>query len=224
MDSVLESLDAAVTSPWFYLALFAVAMIDAFFPAVPSESMVITGGVYAAVDGGPHLTLVVVLAALGAFLGDHVSYGAGRGPGGRLVARSGQGTRRHGAVVWARRTLEERGGLILVVARYIPGGRTAVTLTMGAVAWPLRWFSAFAALAAVTWALYGALLGLAGGAAFEHDPVKGVVLGIGLAVTVTVVVEAVRFARRRRSRLDGSGDEAREGEVQPVDSGISPAS
>ncbi|MFC5747563.1 DedA family protein [Actinomadura rugatobispora] len=196
MDGVLDVLHAAVTSPWFYVALFAVAMIDGFFPVVPSESMVITGGVYAA-SGEPDLVLVIVLAALGAFAGDHVSYLVGRGSGGRLTGRLRPGSRRYGAFAWARRVMDERGGLILVVARYVPGGRTAVTLTMGAVGFRLRSFSFFAAVAAVSWALYGALLGFVGGRAFEHDPIKGVALGIGLAIALTVVVEAVRYLRRR---------------------------
>ena len=152
MDGILGVVDTAVTSPWFYLVLFAVAAIDGFFPVVPSESLVITAGVYAA-SGRPELGLVVVLAALGAFTGDHVSFLLGRRAGGRLVRGLRPGTRRFAAFGWARRTLVERGGLILVVARYVPGGRTAVTVTMGAVGYRLRSFSLFAAVAAVSWGL-----------------------------------------------------------------------
>ncbi|MES9543887.1 MULTISPECIES: DedA family protein [unclassified Actinomadura] len=197
MDGLTGVIDTAVTSPWFYLALFAVAALDGFFPVVPSESMLITGGVYAA-SGRPELAPVVAVAALGAFAGDHVSYLVGRRAGGRLVRGARPGTRRHGAFGWARRTMAERGGLILVVARYVPGGRTAVTVTMGAVGFRLRSFSVFAAVAAVSWGLYGALLGYAGGVAFEDDPLKGVAVGLGLALGVTAVVEGARFARRRR--------------------------
>lgn len=186
----------AVSSPWFYLALFAVALIDGFFPVVPSESMVITGGVYAA-TGEPNVVLVVVLAALGAFIGDHASYFIGRGSGGRLMARLKPGTRRHKAFIWADKTMNERGGLILVVARYIPGGRTAVTMTMGCVRYRLRTFVIFATLAAVSWSLYGTLLGYLGGMAFENDPFKGVILGVGLALAVTAIVEIVRYLRKR---------------------------
>ncbi|GGV38621.1 membrane protein [Actinomadura cremea] len=205
MDGVMDLVHTAVTSPWFYLVLFAVAAIDGFFPVVPSESTVITAGVYAASVGQPDLVPVVVLAAAGAFIGDHVSYTVGRLSGGRLERRLRPGTRRHGAFAWAGRTLAERGGLILVVARYVPGGRTAVTMTMGAVGYPLRSFSMFAAVAAVSWALYGALLGYVGGVAFENDPLKGVAVGLGLALAVTAVVEGVRFAVRRR-RGDSGGE------------------
>ncbi|GGT89544.1 membrane protein [Actinomadura livida] len=195
----MGAVGTAVSSPWFYLVLFAVAALDGFFPVVPSESLLITAGVYAA-SGRPELVWVVVAAALGAFAGDHVSFVLGRGSGGRLVRGLRAGTRRHAVFGWARRTMDERGGLILVVARYVPGGRTAVTLTMGAVGYRARSFALFAAVAAVSWGLYGAVLGYAGGVAFEDEPLKGVAVGLGLALSVTAVAEAVRFARRRRSR------------------------
>ncbi|MGW3772041.1 DedA family protein [Actinomadura verrucosospora] len=217
MDGIMGMVDTAVTSPWFYLVLFAVAAIDGFFPVVPSESMVITAGVYAA-GGQPELAPVVALAAAGAFVGDHVSYLVGRRASGRLVRGARPGTRRHAALGWARRTMAERGGLILVVARYVPGGRTAVTVTMGAVGYRLRSFSLFAAVAAVSWALYGALLGYVGGVAFEDEPLKGVAVGLGLALGVTATVEVVRFARRRRRAADTAVADAAAG--AGVDAGV----
>ncbi|WNM41771.1 DedA family protein [Micromonospora halotolerans] len=212
MDSVLDLLHQTMSSPWVYLALFAVAVVDGFFPVVPSETAVITAGVFA-VTGQPDLPLVVVVAALGALIGDHVSYAIGRHGGGRLLARlpaavpapqvagrSGRGGRRRAALERARRGITARGGLILIVARYVPGGRTAVTLTMGAVRFPRRRFLLFDALAAVSWAIYSALVGYLGGLAFERDPVRGLLLGLGLALTLTAVVETVRWARGRRVR------------------------
>jgi membrane protein DedA with SNARE-associated domain len=115
-----------------------------------------------------------------------------------MLDRMTPGTRRYAAVLWARQALAERGGLVLVVARYVPGGRTAVTLTMGSVRYPLRQFSGFAALAAVSWGIYCSLVGYIGGKAFEDNPLKGVVLGIGLALAVTLVVEVVRHRLKKR--------------------------
>ncbi|WP_189193465.1 DedA family protein [Micromonospora fulviviridis] len=213
MDSVLDLLHQTMSSPWVYLALFAVAVVDGFFPVVPSETAVITAGVFAA-TGQPDLPLVVGVAALGALVGDHISYAIGRHGGGRLLARlpvagpaggpatgrTVRGSRRRAAFERARRGIATRGGLILTVARYIPGGRTAVTLTMGATRFPRRRFLAFDALAALSWGLYSALVGYLGGLAFERDPVRGLLLGLGLALTLTVIVEAVRWARGRRRR------------------------
>lgn len=195
-DAFLNLADGLMSSPWLYLALFAIAALDGFLPVVPSETLVITAGVFAA-HGDPSLSGVIAAAAAGAFVGDHTSYLLGRRAGARRLRRLRPGSRRHAAFLGVSRALAERGGLVLVVARYIPGGRTAVTLTMGALGYPLRSFTFFAALAAGSWAVYCSLVGFVGGAAFEEEPIKGVLLGIGLALTVTVVVELVRLRNRR---------------------------
>jgi membrane-associated protein len=196
-DAILHFTQELMSSWWIYLALFGFAALDGFFPAIPSETLVVTAGVFAA-TGGPNLYVVIAMAAAGAFLGDHVSYALGRGAGGRLLDRFEPGTKRHKMSMWAREALEERGGLVLIVARYVPGGRTAVTLTMGAVRYPLRNFSVFAGLAAASWGLYCSMVGYIGGKAFEDNPFKGVALGIGLALGVTLIVEVVRHQRRQR--------------------------
>ncbi|WP_422737693.1 DedA family protein [Micromonospora sp. WMMD729] len=193
---LLGLLHDTMSSPWVYLALFAIAVLDGFFPVVPSETAVITAGVFA-VSGTPYLPAVILVAAAGALVGDHVSYAIGRGGGARLIGRLPHGRRRT-AIERARRGIATRGGLILTVARYVPGGRTAVTLTMGAVRFPRRRFLAFDALAAGSWGLYSALVGYVGGLAFEQDPLRGLLLGLGLALTVTVVVELARWLGNRR--------------------------
>lgn len=47
------------------------------------------------------------------------------------------------------------------------------------------------------WCAYAALVGYLGGIAFEHEPIKGLLLGFGLAATVTATVELIRHLRRR---------------------------
>jgi len=207
-----DLLHQVMTSPWVYLALFAVSAMDGFFPVVPSETAVITAAVFAA-GGDPLLIGVVAAAALGAFTGDHVSYLIGRTGGGRLMRRLRPGTARYRAFRWADRALAERGGLVLVVSRYIPGGRTATTVTMGAVGYPLPAFTGYDVLAASSWAVYSAAVGYLGGAAFENDPLRGLLLGLGLAFTITVIVETARCIRRRTRRghaPDDGGDEREE--------------
>ncbi|MCA2221459.1 DedA family protein [Nonomuraea aurantiaca] len=188
--AILELVQQVMSSPWLYVALFALALLDGFFPVVPAETAVITAAVFAA-SGQTNLALVIVVSALGAFAGDHISYLIGKKSGGRLRHRK--------AFVWAGNALAERGGMILVAARYIPGGRTATTLTMGAVRHPLRSFTFFDAIAAASWGLYSGLIGFFGGMAFENDPIKGLLLGLGIALSVTGLVEVIRWARKRRA-------------------------
>ena len=185
-------------SPWTYAFLFAVAAVDAFFPLVPSETSVIAAGVLAA-SGDLVLVLVIALAAAGAIVGDNISYWIGRTVGHRVAARFFSGAR-HKRLEQAERGLAERGGYLILVARFIPGGRTAVTLAAGTLEFPWRRFLAYDVAAGVIWASYAALLGYFGGRTFEESPLKGLAVAFGIAVAVAAVVELVRWLRKRRAR------------------------
>jgi membrane protein DedA with SNARE-associated domain len=197
-DRITEIVEQAVGSPWVYLALFAFAALDAFFPIVPSESLVISAGVFAASGSEPDLVPIILAAAAGAFLGDHISYFIGRTAGARLMERAKEGSKKARAFRQARKLIDERGGVILVVCRYIPGARTAITLTAGAVRYPLRKFSLFDGIAALSWGVYSAMVGYVGGEAFEEDPLKGLGLGLGIALAVSALIEVIRHLRARR--------------------------
>ena len=106
---------------------------------------------------------------------------------------------------WAERQLTQRGGELILVARFVPGGRTAVTLAAGTLAFPWRRFAVFDAIAALIWALYASLLGYFGGRAFENEAWKGLVLAFGLAFAVTGGVEVVRWYLRRRRTASQPG-------------------
>ena len=81
---------------------------------------------------------------------------------------------------------------------------------MGIVGYPLRHFTPFDAVASVLWASYAGLIGYLGGAAFEDDPVKGLILGFGTALAITGLIEGGRFLWNRFHRSDGDGDGDRE--------------
>jgi membrane-associated protein len=183
-------------SGWAYAIIFALALLDAVIPVVPSETSVITAGVVAAA-GDLSLTLVICAAAAGAFAGDNTAYLIGRRFGQRAEDRFFSGEKAQKRLQWAERQLDERGGELIVIARFIPGGRTAVTLSAGTLHYPWRRFAAFDAAASLIWALYAALLGYIGGRAFEHAAWKGLLLALGIAFAVAGVIELVRWLRRR---------------------------
>jgi membrane protein DedA with SNARE-associated domain len=184
-------------SGWAYGIVFLVAFLDALIPVVPSETAVITGGVVAA-DGHLSLPLLIAVAAGGAFVGDNTAYLIGRLFGVRAKERFSDDGKFRKALNFAERQLEERGGELIVVGRFIPGGRTAVTLSAGTLRYPWRRFVVFDAMASVGWALYASLLGYFGGHAFEQAPWKGLLLALGIAFAVTGTIEVVRWFRNRR--------------------------
>jgi membrane-associated protein len=183
-------------SGWAYVILFALAFLDAIVPIVPSETSVITAGVVSA-TGKLSLPVIVVVAAAGAFSGDNTSYGIGRRFGARVVNRFFNGHKAQSRIAWSQRQLRERGVELIVVARFIPGGRTAVTLSAGLLHFRWRRFLVADAAAALFWALYASLLGYIGGRAFEHAAWKGLLLALGIGFAITGLIEAIRWLLRR---------------------------
>jgi membrane-associated protein len=188
----------ANASGWAYAILFVLAFLDALVPIVPSETSVITAGVVASA-GDLSLPLVILFAAAGAFAGDNTSYFVGARYGTRVNERFFQSEKAKGRIAWTQRQVQERGGELIVIARFIPGGRTVVTLSAGTLGYPWRRFVVFDAIAASIWAVYAALLGYLGGHAFEEQPWKGLLLAFAIAFAVTGGVELFRWWKRRRS-------------------------
>ena len=184
---------------WSYLVIFAVSAIDAFFPLVPSETVVITAGNLAA-SGDLVLPLVILAASAGAVAGDNVSYFIGKWAGERSVRRLFRSEKAHRGFDWAEEQLERRGFYIIVIARFIPGGRTAVTFASGYTqGMPWRKFIVADVVAGLVWGTYAALLGYVGGKQFEDQPWKGLLLGFAVALGVAFLVEAIRHYRARHT-------------------------
>jgi membrane protein DedA with SNARE-associated domain len=198
---VFESLTEYVSgSPWTYLFLFVIAALDAVIPLVPSETSVILAGVLAS-SGDLVLVLVILFAAAGAIVGDNVSYWIGRKVGHRIVDRFFKGERRK-QVDWAHRQVEQRGGYLIIIGRFIPGGRTAVTFSCGMLEMRWRRFLAFDVVAGLVWATYATMLGYVGGRTFEESPFKGFLLAFVVALGIAGAIEAYRWLRRRRAVAD----------------------
>src|SRR5207302_1619059 len=144
-------IDLLTGSLWTYPLLFAICAGDAVFPAFPSETAMIVCGIQAA-RGQLSLGWVLVLGGAGAFGGDNASYALGRWVGDPVVHRFFRGKRTEEYLDWARRFLRQRGSYVLVVARFVPGGRTATTFTSGLVElrWPTR-FAPYIFVAAILW-------------------------------------------------------------------------
>ena len=184
---------------WSYLVIFAVAYLDVIIPLVPSETLVVTAGVIASA-GDLELPLVILCAAAGAVLGDNTVYFIGRHGGDPVKRRFFSSKKGRERIDWADRQLDERGGELIVVARFIPGGRTVTTFTAGFVeTFPWRRFLFFDVIAGLIWGTYTVLLGYFGGKTFEEEPWKGLLLAFGISLAVTGVVEAVRHLRARRA-------------------------
>ena len=105
---------------------------------------------------------------------------------------------------WARIHLEDHGVWIIIVARFIPGGRTATTYVAGTVGMPWkRRFLPADAIAVAAWSLYASALGYLGGASFEDNFWLPMLIGAGASLLVGAIGELVR-----RTVLDRGTEEA----------------
>ena len=197
---VFQSLvDVITASGWVYPLIAGVAALDAVFPVVPSEATVIAAAAIAAA-GDLVLTLVFLTGAAGAVIGDNVAYLIGRAGQGRVLGRLLRSGKWQPRVRRAEAKLRERSGTIVVVSRFIPGGRTATMLSAGLVGLPWRRFAAYDLTAGVLWAGYATVIGWVGGRAFADKPLHGLLLAFALAGALTLLIESGRRVFRSVAR------------------------
>jgi membrane protein DedA with SNARE-associated domain len=203
---VFEWLTSEVSNnPVTYLIVFGAAATDVLLPVIPSETIVLAAAVLAG-QGDLLIWLIVPAAALGAFLGDNISYWLGRKVGDPVARRFFQGEKARARLEWAERAIQERGVFLIVIGRFIPGGRTATTFASGTLEMPYRRFLVADGCAALIWAAYISLLGYVGGASFEDNLWLPLLIAFGIATLVAVAAEAWRRWQRRRGK-DLLGDE-----------------
>jgi membrane-associated protein len=196
-----------------YLIAFLLPCLDAILPLLPSETVIIAFGVATAGSADPRIFLIVLCAALGAWAGDNLSYLIGWrfGPWAtrRFFAPGTKGAARRD---WAERSLARFGMRLIIVCRFIPGGRTAVTLCCGLIRYSWPRFSVATALAGLIWAWYAFLAGRLGGKAFEDQPLLGFAVAFGGALVISGIIELIRrlVAWRRRERAADKSSSAEE--------------
>ncbi len=198
MGDLFHQLEDLSTSSWFYLVIFVIAYLDSMIPLVPSETMVILGGV-AAGQGDLALPLVIACAAAGAFLGDTSAYLIGWRFGPWVERRVFGRPKGQARLEWANQQLRLRGGVLLLTARFIPGGRTVVTFSSGMTHQPFKRFLGFIAFAGAVWATYASLLGYIGGKTFADNHFVAFAVAFGCALGVSALIELIRRAREKRT-------------------------
>jgi membrane protein DedA with SNARE-associated domain len=187
-------LDNVTDDPSTYLLLSAIILIDDFVPLAPGDTAMITAGIIAA-NGGLVLYLVILAGTIGGMLGDNLVYFLGRRFGPRLADRFLAGGRGRERYRWAERQISIRGPTIIVVGRFIPGGRAVTTFACGTTAFAYRRFLLADSVAAFAWAGYTALLGFAGGSQFRDSLWQPLLIGLAVAFVLGSAAEALRRMR-----------------------------
>jgi len=198
MDALGQLVLHLAGSPLVLPLVFLFVLIDALFPPVPSESVVIALAAVSVSTGHPSLPLLAAAAGLGAFLGDNLTYEIGRRIG---VARFAWMRRGWFARIVAKATaaLEHRVSSAVLAARFVPGGRVGVNLVAGATGIRRTVFRPLALLSSACWTAYMVIIGAVAGAWVREHPAVGALVAAGLGLLVGLLIDtALGIIRRRR--------------------------
>lgn len=190
-----------VASPWLYVVLLAVTVVDGFFPPVPSETVLVAAAAVLASTGEFWALIPLgLIAALGAAIGDNIAFALGR----RLGTTRWAWMRRPrvaAAFAHAESALEQRSAALILGARYIPVGRVAVNMSAGALRFSWRRFLPLSVVAGVSWSALSLAIGLLAGSWVTEQPLLSAGIGIAVALVIGLVIDRVAAARRRRAPL-----------------------
>ncbi len=202
--------DLIAGTPVTYLVVLGAAAGDVLFPVIPSETIVLTAAVLAA-HGELAIWLIVPAAAIGAFVGDNVSYLLGRRVGDPVAERLFKSDKSKDRLRWAEYAVHRHGVLLIMVGRFIPGGRTASTFAAGTLEMPWRRrFVPADAAAASLWSVYACALGYLGGSTFRDSVWLSLAVSLGVAGLFAAAIEIWRRVQKRRGK-DVLGDDVGRG-------------
>lgn len=199
MEPLTDFLVAAVSSPYTLLVVFAVCMLDAFFPPIPSD-IVLVAAVAVALGHSPALLLpLIIVATIGAILGDNIAFAIGRRIG-TTRYRWMRSRSMRAAVAAAAQQLAVRPASLIVTGRYVPVGRIAVNLTAGSVGMPRRRYIPLSVVAGCSWSIYMLVVAIAASAWIQNNPVLAAVVAACFAVLLGLMIDRIT-ARAARARV-----------------------
>src|SRR5947209_10736081 len=173
---------------------------------VPGEMTLMAASLYAGTTHHLQISLVILAASAGAILGDNLGYVVGRTGGLRLLARYGTYVRLDASKLRvAQRLVEQHGGAMVFVGRFLPVLRIWAGVLAGALAMPWRRFLVFNAAGGVTWAT---LMGFGTYTVGQTVTRLGGFVGIGLAVVgVLLMLGTMLLLHRSEHRFQSEADQ-----------------
>jgi membrane-associated protein len=202
MDALNHLVISLAASPWVYVVVLVLVIVDGFFPPLPSESVIVALAAIGIASGAPSVIFLAAVAAAGSVIGDNIAFSIGRRVG---TDRFGWMRRPRLAriVDRARAQLDRRAATLIIVARFVPVGRVAVNVVAGATGFSRRRFFTLTIVSGITWALYGVIIGVLVGGWVNHNAILGAAIAIAIALILGVGIDAVASRASRGQREAG---------------------
>lgn len=134
-----------------YAAAFFLVLLEDFAVPSPGE-LVLIGTSLIASQGGLHILPLLLLAWLGALIGDNIGFAIGHFGGARLLVRYGRRLGlTHERLESVHRFFERYGGEVVLVARFVQGARQLNGIVAGSAGMPWKRFLIYNAIGAALW-------------------------------------------------------------------------
>jgi membrane-associated protein len=221
MDSILELLRQLINPDWIMAhgGLFLVAFIIfaetglfiGFF--LPGDSLLfITGMIIAGAKNNPipfeshplNLVFWIILLTIAGILGNLIGYWFGKKSGPLLFERKETWLFKRKHLESAHSFYEKKGGIAIIVARFLPVVRTFAPIVAGVVHMNYKKFISFNIIGAVLWITSLTTLGfLLGENAWIKEQLEWIILGLVLITTLPVAFKM--FFSKKKTGTDNIG-------------------
>ncbi len=187
-----------VGSSWICALALCAVLGDAFLPFIPSGTLVILAVLKTAqIDGAP--VMLGLGVALASFLGDLLLLRLARRGAPMVSRRLEHRPKLAASVARVQQALDERttpaAAAMVVIARFVPAGRTILDLAIGHSPAPPHRFLRWSALAAMIWAAYIVTLGWLNSHWFDTAWLS---LAVSCTAATAVSTTIARIVRRNR--------------------------
>jgi len=197
---IIEFLKPYFADYGYYFVFFGVmlecsAMLGVI---IPGETLLLIASFYAA-QGSLSITTVIIIAFVGAVIGDNIGYYIGAHGGRRFLLK-------YGKYFFVRRKrlravdayFKEHGGKTIFIARFTSFLRALAAITAGSTKMPYKQFFLYDFAGAILWSIVISLLGFFLGG--NWPLLKKVLRNMGLAAfaVIAFLMIAVYFINRRR--------------------------
>ncbi|MEY9871845.1 membrane-associated protein [Streptacidiphilus sp. MAP12-33] len=209
------------------LVLIAVFLLPALESSVflgfliPGETAVVIGGV-TAYNGRTALWAVLLVAILGAVIGDGIGYAVGKRWGNTLLARLPQRLVKPASIRQSKELIRRLGGKAVFAGRFAAALRALVPGLCGVSEMPYRTFARWNLLGGAVWATGFVLLGYFAGAGWHQvEHYASVVSWVAVGVAALGVVGLVLLKRRAEKKAETWLDESEsENTTRPESSAV----
>lgn len=190
--------------PWVYALLFAIIFVETglvVMPFLPGDSLLFVTGALCGL-GLLSLPLVIALLITAAVLGDQLNYSLGRYFGPKVFQWERSRLFNKDAFNAAHAFYEKRGGVTIILARFLPFVRTFAPFVAGVSEMNRSRFTFFNVVGAVIWVVSLVVAGhLFGNMPLVKQHLEKVIWALILVPTILVLAAGWRAKRKAAAQV-----------------------